>query len=586
MSAKKNKQFATNNSKKNTANPSIRNANAGDKSKRPSVLQREWEKCHPLIPYILIFILTWTFCTLIYGDVFTRAQQESYVSSSPLSMQYLLNKDFGTIYWIARYVLLVWKNAWVGGLFMAFVLTLSTFVIDRGLRLPRFMWGFSSILSFGLLFWMVYRGYSLFYKNEPSVIVLYPLLLLAGGLLLWGTTAIVGKLSKKQTEALGENANDESQHKKFNAKWATVFIWVPVLLFAGLTLFTRQYRDNEILTASMQNRVLTFEIDEVGQLVDDALLAKQPSRSVAAYYAIGLLHTQQLLDRLFDIEFRYQEMPLDKKDGYEEYGIFQSDGNLFAGLINPAYRTAMDHIVMNGPTLAHLKRLAYCSILNNEPVLAEKYLTMIEQMPFEGEFVDKAKAYLADRTTLEQDPLFASIIKLLPREKKFEQQYRQPIFMGYNVGVLEGTNETLAPSIAACLYSKDFNTLIERAQALKQINSGVLPTAVLEALAIRGMSKPETYQAFPEVNPESQSLTSNATSSLYSFMKDIQTYYETKYAANEWREKMKVDIKGGVPVEVADQLKEKWLGHYLYYYYCENLVKKEEKSNQNASGVN
>ena len=78
----------------------------------------------------------------------------------------------------------------------------------------------------------------------------------------------------------------------------------------------------------------------------------------------------------------------------------------------------------------------------------------------------------------------------------------------------------------------------------------------------------------------------NATSILYTFLKDIQAYYESKYAANEWQDSLKVGIKGGVPAEVAKTLKEEWLGHYFYYYYCENLVKKEETGNQNNAGVN
>ena len=577
--AKEKNKYNANKTHKQSNHPQKAEAVSTKQNKPSSALKEEWKKSITWFPYALTFSLILLFFTGVYGDVFTRAQQEAYVSTSPLSMQHLLNKDFGQVYWIGRFIMLVWKSILTGGLFMAAVLTLATFAFDRALRLPKFLNGASALLSWGLLFWMVFRGYSLFYKNEPSLIVLLPLALMFGGLLLWGITALVSRFAKK-----GDAESCETG--KTCCKCNFIPFVLPVLFFAGLTTTTLLRNDNEILTARMQNRVFTFDINEIGELVNDGLTAKQPSRSVAAYYAIGLLHTQQMLEGLFDLEFRYPEMKLDKKDGFEEYGVFQSDANLFSGLLNPAYRTSMDHTVMNGATVYNLKRMAICAMLNNEPALAEKYLTLVDQMPFEGKFVEKFRAMNADRTLIEQDPLFSQILKLIPREKRFEQNYRQPVFMGYNIGVLEGNNETLPVSIAACLYSKDFSTLIERAQALKASRGGLLPNNVLEALAIRGMSKPETYQAFPELNPDNKMMGNNATNTLYAFLKDIQTYYESKYSPSEWQDSLKVGIKGGVPAEVAETLKEEWLGHYLYYYYCENLVKKEETGNQNNAGVN
>ena len=578
MATAKNKQYANKSRNNQQHNKTAVKPQAVQTGQR-STLREEWQKSITWWPYFITWALIMLFCTAIYGDVFTRAQQEAFVSDSPLSMQYLLNKDYGQLYWIGRFIMLVWKTTLTGSLFMATVLALATYALDRALRMPQFLRGISALLSWGLLLWMVFRGYSLFYKNEPSAIVLYPLFLMAGSLLLWGITALVGKFAKK------ENNGVEKTEKAWS-KWNVIPFILPLLFFGTLTTTTLLRNDNEILTARMQNRLFTFDINEIGALVDDAQLAEQPSRSVAAYHAIGLIHTNQMLEGLFDIEYAYPEMKLDKKDGFEEYGVFQSDANLFSGLLNSAYRTSMDHNVMNGATAYNLKRMAICAILNNEPALAEKYLTIIDQMPFEGKFVEKFRAMNADRTLVEQDPLFAQILKLVPREKRFEQNYRQPVFMGYNIGVLEGNNETLPISIAACLYSKDFSTLIERAQALKASRGGFLPNNVLEALAIRGMSKPEVYKAFPELNPDNQTMGNNATSTLYTFLKDIQAYYESKYSPNEWQDSLKAGIKGGVPAEVAKTLKEEWLGHYFYYYYCENLVKKEEKSDQNNAGVN
>ena len=534
------------------------------------------------LPYVLTFLLVWVFCTWIYGDVFTRAQQDSYVSGNAVTMKFLTDKDFGTLYWYARYALLVFKSAWVGGLLLALLLTFSTWTLDRVFCLPRSLHGLTSLLGFALLGWMVWRGYSLFYKNEASVIVLYPILLAFAAFILGGIRCALLHLKKKEAAPSSQPAAEHCGHHWCRLPWGSLIV---VLAFAGLTTYALGERENEILTCRMQNRVLTGDFEEIEKLADDALSAKSATRSVAAYYAIGLLQTHTLLDRLFDLPFHYPEMPLDAKDGSEEYGIFEADCSFFTGLTNSGYRAAMDKVVMNGPTIYQLKRMALCAIVGGEANLARKYLKLISEMPFEQAFVERYAPMVDDPELVKSDAMLSEVLKLKPEEARFEQNYRRPMFMGYNIGLLSGSNDAIDASIAACLYSKDLKNFLPRAQVLKNIGRPI-PLCVQEAIVIHGLKNPDAYQMFPEYAP-SNNRPGSPYATVQAFILDIQNYYQNECGAGaNWQEVMTKDLKGGVPEKVRQFLEPNWLGHYVYYYYCENLTKKEDKENKNKSGVN
>ena len=132
--------------------------------------------------------------------------------------------------------------------------------------------------------------------------------------------------------------------------------------------------------------------------------------------------------------------------------------------------------------IANRQRIPNCEIPIPIKELCERYLHVIDKMPFEGDFCEDLRAKMADPKALVDDPTIGRILQFLPREQKFEQNFRTPPFLGYNVGVLSGTDETLNTSVAAALYSKDMENIIMRSQYLMQKRT--LPLCVQQALVI------------------------------------------------------------------------------------------------------
>lgn len=524
-----------------------------------------------LSPYLLGFILIFIFCSFIYGDVFTRAEQDSFFTFDATSMKFLTDQSLGYVYWGGRFLLIAFKNVWTGALLLSLILTGTAWCLASALSLSPRLRGLSFLVPFLALGWMVWRGTSIYYKNEPSLIVLVPLALLLLSVVLAAVSALLRKHNTPCSPCKVSALNPGN----------LCIVLFSAILYTGTLMFNQ----NEILTARMQNNLLR---DDFNSLVEDGLSARRPSRAVAAYYTIGLIQTDQLYDRLFQIPFNFPETTrLDKKDGSEEYGIFLTDCNFFAGLLNPSYHMALEHIVMNGPRPYYLKRLAICSVMKGEKELARKYMKIIESIPFEKSFVDKYAPMIDHPELAKNDPVLSRVYGLEPLENRFEQNYRAPAFLGYNIGLRSGREAALIPSIMACLYSKDLPNAMERALQLRR-NGTPLSPALQQAIVIFGQKQPGIFQHFPELAPGASGKFGNGSEFfLRDFFNDVQTYYREKYNDTaDWKQRMTADLKNGIPTDLLDRLKEKWLGNYVFYYYCQNIRPKKQEDNNHNSGVN
>lgn len=479
-----------------------------------------------ILTYVAGFAALFLFLFLGYGDVLTRAEQDSYVSTSPDTMYYLLSRPWGKVFYVSRWVLLVFKWAAVGALFLSLIYALTARCFDYAFRLPRKWEGTGFVLAVAQIGWMLYRGSNLYYKNEPSLFLLIAIVVLCVtavlALIVWLIT------HKRQAQ---------------NVESARPYGLLVSLALIGLSTWAALYfNENVIATARLQN--LQARQDWEG-MIQTARSVKQPSRAVAAYHAIALEETDQLLDGMFDIIYEYPKERLDALDGSEEYGMFLQDANFHAGLVNPAYRCAIDRTVMDGPRLFNFKRLAVCALLNDEKALCRKYLDIIAQNPFEQDFVEKYSAMLNNPKLIEEDAELAHVRLLAPREQRFEQNYQSPAFLGYNVGLLSGSDQTLQTSVAACLYSKDLQTALPRIQILAQ-KQQTLPTSVQQAIAILAIKHPDMnmLQIFPQMGRF-------VPQELQSFLIDAKPYSKDRLA-------------------LRHKLRERWLGTYFYYYYTEN----------------
>lgn len=548
MSRKKKQTTAS--ARHNFSTPSVSPASSTATAKPSAWRRLPW-------PYIVTFVLFLIFSYAVYGDVFRRAAEANFISTDSGQMKFLTEQSWGWLYWCGRWLLLAFKSLAVGAVVLSIMLTAIAALTDRLIGLSRRWQGTGAIVSAVLVGWMLWRGTNLYYKFEPSLFMLVPALVLLG----LGVACLARRFVLRRTPADASRAA---------LGWGCL---VPCLLFAGLTFAARYWNENEILTARVQLRAQHADWDGI---IDDALSAKRPSRAVVAYYAIALEQNGQLLDRLYDIAFDFPDVRLKKKDGSEEYGLFLADCNLYAGLVNMGYRCNMDHIVINGPNVYAIKRMALCAILNGEQALARKYLDILSHVPFEQAFIERYAPMVTDRQLVEADPELHAILALAPQGNHFEQNYRSPAFLCYNTGLVSGTDASLETAIAACLYSKEIARCLPHISIYAQKNGGRLPVAVQQALFIAANSNPAVASNFaPYISAQQNTI--------MAFIAAAKPIIDERMRLSEGKsEAEKERLKHEYNAKLREALHEDWLGNYVYYYYCENndqnQVKTETKS--------
>lgn len=510
------------------------------------------------LAYIVGFLLLTFFCCWEFGPVVRHLAEENYFCFDALPMTYLLRGPLGGLYWVGRVLMFPFQWQWLGGLYLAVLLTASAWLFDRALVCCKSWRGVSFVLPTLVMGWGVYRGYNLFMRNEPSKLILW----VWGLLLVAAVSATIASLWSRHSrkEQTVETAGKKNGAKK-NLPYGLLVGVMAILMLCGGTY---AFRQNLLISCEMQNRMLDSNWEAMNEL---ALSARQPDRSVAAYNVIAINQMGQVLEHTFDIDYDYPEVKLDSIAGMDEGVNYIAECNFHAGLIQPAYHYALEQMVIAGPRLRYFKLMATCCLFTGESELLERYLHIIGKMPGQQTFVDRIRELKASPEALLSDPSMARVSQFLPREDRFEQNFRTPAFLGYNVGVLSGTDETLETSVAAALYSKDLENIILRASYLQQKRT--LPLAVQQALVIASFRRPGLLERFPGIDQYIQSEVVN-------FANEAKPFADKKAKATTEDEKKEASQ------EMKQALSERWKGSYMYYYYCGNLNQTAQKKTETA----
>lgn len=475
--------------------------------------------------FMLLFLLIW----LVYGPVLECTEQYSYVSANPDTMHYVASQPLGHIYWAGRWMLLVCKWAPLGAAVFAGLFTLTAWLADYALRMPARWAGIGFIIPLAEWGWVAWRGTSIYFKSEPSLLMLIPAATLLAVALLAALAWAVRKATKQTAPA---------------AQAARRAVPIGCIVMAALSIGTAwaigHFNENVILTARLKNLMWEQDWDT---MIEEARGSSRPTRSVAAYHAIALQQTGQLLDGMYDLAYDFPKLNLEQRGGSDEYALFTADCNFYAGLTYGAYRTAMDHIVQDGPSLYFFKRMALCALLNGEDELCRKYLALIKKNPFENRFAEKYSAMVGHTDRIDADPELKGVIALLPQDSTTEQNYRRPLFLGYNAGLRSGTDASLLTSAAACLYSKDLPAFMVRAEIMRAKNMR-FPACMQQAIAILALKDNSLLKQYPQVGRF-------VPDEVRAFLLDAKPYVKDRLA-------------------LRHELKERWLGSYVYYYYTEN----------------
>lgn len=496
---------------------------------------------------LVMFASLWAFCSWVYGSVFYLSQQTSYFAWSETLMRFLLQQPLGWFYAAGRLLLTTFHYPIFGGFVLALLLSMGAWLVQKIFALRG--WGriIPALLPFAFLTYFVALDYSINYHRETSILMAIPFV----------TDLVLAVVyAGKKLFARGHKDN-----LKGYTLGAVAGSFTVVLAFVALTVFSSVWRDSLRRTCTMMRQL---EQSDYEGMIDVALGSKRPSRSVAAYHAVALAQTGQLETRVFEIPYNYSPMRVREMDGQYSDGVpvYSLDADFYAGFPNEAYSNSMENMVKTGPQLFFLKRLARSAMINGERRLCWKYLQIIDRNPFEHEFVEKLKGYINNMQAVKNNPEYKHIYDKMPVHDQFAQIYRKPLFMGYNVSLMEGRSlESLNASLVALLYTKDLDGFLMRASL---IGGTQMPEYFQQAVVLKSLSDGRVMERFPTIDRTRQ------MTMLRTFVGMAKPYLKSNQE------------------EGRKLLKDEWTDYYPYYMYFENLTPEhsDKFGSQEKGGVN
>ena len=83
------------------------------------------------------FLLVWLWAAWWMGDVFRIAYERSFFAPDSTLMHWLWQQSYGSLWILGRALLTLYHWPWVGGLLVAVLLTVGSWLVGYCLRLPR-----------------------------------------------------------------------------------------------------------------------------------------------------------------------------------------------------------------------------------------------------------------------------------------------------------------------------------------------------------------------------------------------------------------------------------------------------------------
>ncbi len=526
-----------------------------------------------ILPAAILFVSVWLWAAFYYGPVLRIARESSFWSSDDTLMYFMENRPWGGLWEYGRMLLQLYRWPMLGALLTAFMLTLSTHLLGYCLRLKGWWRALQYIPVTLYLGITAFVGFDLFFEAETGIFMGVPALCT---LVLAVLSGIIWSFKRKRAD----------KTPAATPVYISLPAILPVLIAIGITQFLRP--DVRVVTR-MQCKLLELEQAEDHEYAEkwfemQEIARNNPrlsTRPIAAYYAIATVMRGEQGSNMFDIRMEYDDPWMhgitdtcqshffhQESDSLNStcLNYYQMECDYHAGLMQTAIHHAMEHLTMNGPSLRSLKMLTKCALLTGEHEVAKKYLRILEEVPFEGDFIHKYRTMLNNPELIEADPEFQMVRLTEPVRNNFEQIFTPPVFLGYNAALMEGRSQNaLMNSLTVQLYTKTMPGFIERLQPLA---GKTLPKTYAEAVVLRSAKQPELLQAFPGLDIYRQEL-SNFAQRVTPLMKDEN--------GKDMRQ------------ENAPELFKENKGYYPYYYYFGNLRatrKKNDTKNSSGSGVN
>ena len=185
----------------------------------------------PVLPLFFVAVLAWS--AFYYGSVFHLSREYSFWVADTRQLDYILSCSFGSLRYVGRALLMTYKYPLLGGLLMALMLTLGTWLVGYCWRLKAKWRAIQYLPALAYIGTITFLGLDIFFEAETGYIIGVPFLALLV-LAIWGI--MIRSFSRKKVPALIGIPSDETQRDNL------IQLAVCIIGFAAIISFNEMKR--------------------------------------------------------------------------------------------------------------------------------------------------------------------------------------------------------------------------------------------------------------------------------------------------------------------------------------------------------
>lgn len=331
--------------------------------------------------------------------------------------------------------------------------------------------------------------------------------------------------------------------KKFwtiQATCTVVLVIMTVLLYQDNRTLSRQLRMHKAVEYCRWDEVL----EEAKAHGDN-----RPTNAMVMYKLIALKNKGMLLDNLFDT--RNDGMQPIGTDGLKVPISLQAGPLIYYhyGLINYAYRWAIENSVKYGLNAEELKIMLKCAIYNQEFDLATKYIKLLKTSTFQKNCTREYEDILRGNHLLSKTEEFACISPLFDKDNDIDNDGGKPIqyILGYFSNIRSSQIEKEELALAFALLSEaEWDYMLHFYDFCQNNPKADTPLVMQQAAYMFGLEEecPIDVSQFPFDN-----------------LNIVERY---RHFANEYRT---LASQGLQLTDIAERLRPAYGNTYWWYYY-------------------
>ena len=297
-------------------------------------------------------------------------------------------------------------------------------------------------------------------------------------------------------------------------------IAIGILLMVGVTVGCKHHKtfDDELRLQHLAH------IGEWEQMTKEMGKMKESTRVIAAYRTIALIATDQLVDKIFNYDYKYYHSLFPH---YCEEVSYYPELMLLGSMPQISYRWCMEFFTDTDKKLYLVKHMALCSFINEEYELTQRYLRLLKETQFYKQWAEEMSKCLSN-----PDDYYKKYPYLVRVKAGIPTMERSGIFSGATTVYDRFTalpNITAIKRLYTRLYRRQLDKLERETLRSHMLREGKLPRYVQEGLVLKARltNNMNILQRFP------------IEKDVYEYVTNFTDYYVKHYQEKDLDVKMK-----------------------------------------------